>query len=48
MYDYSEFCPISKAASVLGERWTLQIIREILFGASRFSEFQKYLPKLSL
>lgn len=47
MYDYSEFCPISKAASVLGERWTLQIIREMLFGASRFSEFQKYLPKLS-
>ena len=47
MYDYSEFCPVSKAASVLSERWTLQIIREMHFGASRFSEFQKYLPKLS-
>lgn len=47
MFDYEEVCPISKAASVLCERWTLQIVREMLFGASRFSDLQKYLPKLS-
>jgi len=47
MYDYEEVCPISKAASVLCERWTLQIIREMFFGASRFSELQKFLPRLS-
>ena len=47
MYDYEEACPISHASSVLGERWTLQIIREMLFGASRFTDFQKYLPRLS-
>jgi len=47
MFDYGEACPISKAASVLCERWTLQIIREMLLGATRFSEFQRYLPKLS-
>jgi len=47
MFDYDEACPISKATSVLCERWTLQIIREMLLGASRFSEFQKYLPKIS-
>lgn len=47
MYDFEEACPISKAASVLCERWTLQIIREMFFGASRFSEFQRYLPRLS-
>lgn len=28
MYDYGEPCPISKATSVLCERWTVQIIRE--------------------
>lgn len=38
---------MSKATSLLCERWTLQIIREMLLGASRFSEFQKYLPKIS-
>lgn len=47
MFDYSEACPISKAASILCERWTLQIIREMMMGASRFSELQKYLPRLS-
>lgn len=47
MYDYGEACPISRACSVLCERWTLQIIREMMLGATRFSEFQKYLPKIS-
>lgn len=47
MFDYGEACPISKATSVLCERWTLQIIREMALGATRFSEFQRYLPKLS-
>lgn len=47
MQDYEEACPISKATSILCERWTLQIIREMFLGACRFSEFQKYLPKLS-
>lgn len=47
MYDYEEACPVSRASSVLCERWTLQIIREMLLGATRFSEFQKYLPRMS-
>lgn len=47
MFDYQEACPISKAASVLCERWTLQIIREMAMGATRFSEFQRYLPRMS-
>lgn len=47
MYDFEEACPISKAASVLCERWTLQILREMMLGATRFSEFRQYLPKMS-
>jgi len=47
MYDYGEACPISRASSILCERWTLQIIREMTLGATRFSEFQRYLPKIS-
>ena len=47
MYDYEEVCPVSKAASVLCERWTLQIIREMFFGVSRFNEFRQYLPRMS-
>jgi len=47
MYDFEEACPVSKASSVLCERWTLQILREMFMGATRFSEFQKFIPKLS-
>jgi len=47
MYDYGEACPISRASSVLCERWTLQIVREMMLGASRFSEFQRYMPRIS-
>lgn len=47
MYDYNEACPISMAASVLCERWTLQIIREMFFGSTRFSEIQKFIPNIS-
>jgi DNA-binding HxlR family transcriptional regulator len=47
MYDYNEACPISMAASVLCERWTLQIIREMFFGSTRYTEFQKYIPNIS-
>ena len=44
---YNQFCPISKAMDVLGERWTLLIIRELLTGGSRFSELQKALGAIS-
>jgi len=47
MFDYEEACPISKTASVLCERWTLQILREMFFGATRFTDFQVHLPRLS-
>lgn len=47
MYDYNEACPISMASSVLCERWTLQIIREMFFGSTRYSEIQKFIPNIS-
>ena len=47
MYDYNEACPISMAASVICERWTLQIVRELYFGSPRYSEIQKFMPNIS-
>lgn len=44
---YSQFCPIAKAAEVLGERWTILIIRELLLGSTRFSDLQRALSKIS-
>src|SRR5210317_2039530 len=47
MYDYNEACPISMAASVLCERCSLQIVRELFFGSSRYSEIQHFIPNIS-
>jgi DNA-binding HxlR family transcriptional regulator len=47
MYEYEEFCPISKTASILGEKWTVQIVREMHFGVTRFSEFMRFMPRIS-
>ena len=44
---YGQFCPVSKAAEVLGERWTILIIRELLMGTTRFSDLQRALSQIS-
>ena len=36
-------CPIARALDVIGDWWSLLIIREALFGVRRFGEFQKNL-----
>jgi DNA-binding HxlR family transcriptional regulator len=46
-YDYGEACPVSMATSILAERWTLQIIREMFLGSTKFSQFQKHMPNIS-
>lgn len=44
---YRQFCPIAKAAEVLGERWTILIIRKLLLGSTRFSDLQRALSQIS-
>ncbi len=34
-------CPLAQSLSVIGEHWTLLIIRDAFFGLRRFDEFQK-------
>lgn len=45
--NYNQFCPISKSAEILGERWTILILREILMGARRFNTLQRGLGDVS-
>ena len=47
MADYGQFCPVAKATGILGERWTLLILRELGLGTSRFSDFQRALSRIS-
>jgi DNA-binding HxlR family transcriptional regulator len=47
MKSYGQFCPVAQALEVLGERWTLLVIRELLMGSRRFSDVQKGVPTMS-
>lgn len=44
---YGQFCPIAKATELLGEKWTLLIVRELLMGSTRFNELQRGLSSIS-
>ena len=36
-------CPVARSLDAIGDWWSMLIIREALFGTSRFGEFQKKL-----
>src|SRR5512135_3171335 len=45
--EYGQFCPVAKASEIIGEKWTILIIRELLMGGSRFNELQRGLAQMS-
>ena len=47
MTAYGQFCPVSKAAEVLFEKWTILILRELLMGTTRFNDFQRAISRIS-
>ncbi len=38
--DHTQTCPIAGALNIIGDHWTLLIVREAMYGATRFGEFQ--------
>ncbi len=47
MEPYGQYCPIVRAAEILGDRWTPLIIREFINGAHRFNDLERGLPGIS-
>ena len=45
--EYGQFCPIAKATEIIGEKWSLLVIRELLMGGTRFNELQRGLSHIS-
>lgn len=44
---FGQYCPISRAVEVLGERWALLIVRDMLCGYTRFNDLARGNPGLS-
>lgn len=47
MRSYGQFCALARALDVIGERWTLLIIRELFAGDSRYSDLREALPGIA-
>ena len=47
MSRYGQYCPITRSLEVLGDRWTLLVVRDLLVGATRFNELARGLPGMS-
>lgn len=46
MVGYGQFCAVARALDVLGERWALLVARELLLGATTFSDIRRGLPRI--
>lgn len=42
-----EYCPVAKSVEILGDRWCLLLIREMLRGVRRFNEMERAVPGIS-
>src|SRR5437763_16199667 len=43
---YGDRCGIARAVDVVGERWALLVVRELLLGPKRFTDLRAGLPKV--
>lgn len=47
MTTYGQFCSFARSLDLLGERWTLLIVRELLSGSTRFNDIRRGIPRIS-
>src|SRR5690625_815533 len=42
--EYGQYCGLARAAEILGQRWTILIMRDVLVGPKRYSDLAAGLP----
>lgn len=47
MRSYDDACGITRALDIVGERWALPVVRELVFGPRRYSDLAAALPGVS-
>lgn len=47
MRNYDQYCGVARALDVVGDRWTLLIVRELLVGARRYGDLLDALPGIA-
>ena len=44
---YHQSCPVAKTLEVIGDRWTLLVVRDLLRGTQRFQDLLQTLPGIA-
>jgi DNA-binding HxlR family transcriptional regulator len=44
---YQHFCPVARSLEVIGEKWSLLIVRDLLRGPQRFTDLERYLGNIT-
>jgi DNA-binding HxlR family transcriptional regulator len=45
--DYTQYCPVARTLEVIGDRWTILILRDLIIdGPRRFIDFQQSFPRI--
>ena len=44
MRRYDQYCPVACTLSLVGERWALLVVRELLHGPKRYTDLLEHLP----
>lgn len=47
MQEYGQFCPLALASEIIGERWTLLVLREPMLGSRHFNDIHRGVPRMS-
>lgn len=47
MSRYRQYCPIARSSEILAERWTPLLVRNLLWGATTFTEIARGVPAMS-
>lgn len=47
MNGYGQYCPLALASEIVGERWTLLVLRELMLGATHFNDIHRGVPRMS-
>ena len=44
---YDQYCPLARALDVVGDRWAMLVLRELFFGAKRFTDLEQKLQGIA-
>lgn len=44
--DYGQYCGLARALELVGERWALLVVRDLILGPKRFTDLRRGLPRI--